>query len=163
LNFGEYLVSAGYGDRERAAATGKTQLSANVSRADDGYATIFYDGSEDIERAQPAHLAPGFDPGTLNIYLREATRFRIRGQVLPVVAGTKVILAPKGSDLAEADYFTQANTNGSFEIRGIGPGSYLLLATAADGALSSDVIAVHVTDADIDGVRLALEQTLQVS
>src|SRR5262249_23741550 len=77
--------------------------------------------------------------------------------------GTKVILAPKGSDLAEADYFTQANTNGSFEIRGIGPGSYLLLATAADGALSSDVIAVHVTDADIDGVRLALEQTLQVS
>src|SRR5205823_10914841 len=37
------------------------------------------------------------------------------------------------------------------------------LATAADGALSSDVIAVNVTDSDIDGVRLALEETMSIS
>src|SRR5688572_405542 len=32
LNFGDYVVSAGYGDRDRAAALGGTQLSANVAR-----------------------------------------------------------------------------------------------------------------------------------
>src|SRR5213593_2343577 len=84
LNFGEYFVNAGYSDRDRAAAIGRTQLSANVSRADDGYATIFYDGAEDISRARAAHLAPGSDPGTLNIYLKDSARFKIRGQVLPL-------------------------------------------------------------------------------
>jgi Carboxypeptidase regulatory-like domain len=163
LNFGEYFVSAGYSDRDRAAAIGKAQLSANVSRADDGYATIFYDGAEDISRAQATHLAPAFYSGTLNIYLRDSAQFKVRGQVLPLIDGTKVVFAPKGSDLTEADYFTQPDTNGAFEIPGISPGSYLLFATAANGALSSDVIAVNVTDRDIDGVRLALQETMSIS
>ena len=153
LNFGEYFVSAGYSDRDRGTAIGRAQLSANVSRADDGYATIFYDGSEDISRAQAAHLAPGSDPGTLNIYLRTSARFKIRGQVLPMMNGTKIVLAPKGGDLREADYSTQPDTSGAFEIPGVSPGSYLLLATAADGAASSDVVALNVTDTDVDGVR----------
>src|SRR6267142_1428731 len=90
LNFGEYFVSAGYSDRDRGTAIGRAQLSANVSKADDGYATIFYDGSEDISRAQAAHLAPGSDPGTLNIYLRTSARFKIRGQVLPMMNGANI-------------------------------------------------------------------------
>src|SRR2546426_5036116 len=162
LNSGEYFVSAGYSDRDRAAAIGRTQLSANVSRADDGYATIFYDGAEDISRARAAHLAPGSDPGTLDIYLRTSARFRIRGQVLPLMDGAKIVLAPKGGDLREADYSTQPDTTGAFEIGGVSPGSYLMLATAADGALSSDAIAVNVTDSDIDGVRLALQDTTSI-
>jgi hypothetical protein len=162
LNFGEYLVSAGYGDRERGSVIGRVQLSANVARADDGYSTIFYDGTEDISRAQAAHLGPGSDPAPLNIYLRDPARFRIRGRVLPVLGGTKIILAPKGSDLTEPDYFTEPDGSGAFEMRGVSPGAYVLLATAADGGASSDVIAVNVTDTDIDGVRLALKETISI-
>ena len=163
LNFGQYFVSAGHGDRSRAIAVGRGKLSANVSRADDGYATLFYDGAEDISRAQAARLAPGSYPGTLNIYLRDSARFKILGQTVPPVAGTKVVLAAKGSDLTEANYFTRPGTDGTFEIRGVSPGSYLLLATAADGAMSSDVMALNVTDSDIDAVRFTLEETAAIS
>ncbi len=163
LKYGEYFVSAGYGDRDRAAAAGRVQLSANVSKADDGYATLFYDGAEDISRAQPARLAPGSDPGMLNIYLRDPARFKIRGQVLPRLSGTKIVLAPKGGDLNEADFFTEPDTSGAFEIRGVSPGSYVLTATADGGALSSDVVAVNVRDNDIDRVRLSLAETVSVS
>ncbi len=163
LNFGQYFVSAGYGDRDRAAAIGGAKLSANVSKADDGYATLFYGGAQDISRAQAARLAPGSYPGTLNIYLRDSLRLKVRGQTLPPVGGTKVVLVPKGSDLTEAADFTIPDTNGSFEIRGVSPGAYLLLATANGGALSSDVIALNVTDSDIDGLRLPLEPTIGVS
>src|SRR5205823_1926553 len=106
---------------------------------------------------------PGSDPGTLNIYLTDRARFKIRGHVLPPVSGTKIALAAKGSDLTEPDYFTQPDTTGAFEIYGVSPGSYLLLATAAAGAASSDAIAVNVTDADIDGLRLPLEETMSVA
>jgi len=163
LNFGEYFVSAGYGDRDRSAAIGSVRLSANVSKADDGYTTVFYDGSDDISRAHAASLAPGSDPGTLNIYLRDAARFKIRGQVLPPAPGTKVILAPKGSDLREADYFIYPGAGGAFEIRGVSPGSYVLLATAEGGAFSSDVIAINVTDSDIEDVRLVLSETISIA
>src|SRR5438132_3710638 len=163
LTFGEYFVSAGYGDRERAAAVGRVQLSANVSRADDGYATIFYHGAEDISWARAVHLAPGSGPSTLNIYLRSPARFKISGQVLPRMAGTKIVLAPKGSDLTESEYFIQPDAKGAFDIHGASPGSYLLVATAGEGAMSSNVIAVNVTDSDIEGVRVVLEETDPIS
>jgi hypothetical protein len=114
-----------------------------VSRADDGYAAIFYGGAEDISHAQAAHLTPGSDAGGLNIYLRDSARFKIRGQVLPPASGTRIVVAPKGSDLTDAGYFIQPNASGAFEIRGVSPGSYVLLATADGGALSSDVICAQ--------------------
>jgi hypothetical protein len=162
INFGDYVVSAGYGDRDRAAAIGRMQLSANVTKADDGYVPVFYDGAEEMSPAQTVHLAPGSDPGSLNIYLRDSARFRIRGQVLPLTSGIRIVFASRGSDLSDAGYFAEPNGNGVFEIRGVSPGSYLLLASTADGAMSSDVIPVTVTDTDIDGVRLTLERTMTV-
>src|SRR5215831_2345321 len=95
LNFGQYFVSAGYGDRDRSTAIGKTQLSANVSRADDGYATVFYDAAEDLSQARALRLAPGSDPGTPGLYLRDPARFKIRGQIVPAVVGpvTRVVFA----------------------------------------------------------------------
>jgi hypothetical protein len=163
LTFGEYFVSAGYGDRDRSVAVGKTQLSENVAKADDGYATLFYDGAEDISQARAVRLAPGLDAGALNIYLRDPSRFKIRGQVIPPGPGTQIVFVPKGSDLAESDYFTQPNSSGAFEIRGVSPGSYVLLAMSDDGAQSSDVISVNVTDRDIDGMRVAMASTISIS
>jgi hypothetical protein len=165
LNFGQYFVSAGYGDRDRSTAIGKTQLSANVSRADDGYSTVFYDAAEDLSQARALHLAPGTDPGTPSLYLRDPARFRIRGQIVPAVVGriTRVFFAPKGSDLTDADYFIQPNAGGAFEIRGVSPGSYLFLATADNGVLSSEVVPVTIANDDVDGVRLALAKTVALS
>ena len=162
LSFGQYFVSAGFGDRDRAVALGSGKLSANISRADNGYATLFYDGAEDISRAKAANLAPASYPGTLNIYLGDSARVKIRGQTVPPIGGTRVVLAAKGGDLTGAHYLTRPGTDGEFEIRGVSPGSYLLLATAADGALSSDVMSLNVTGSDIDGVRLTLEETMSV-
>jgi hypothetical protein len=163
LTFGQYFVSAGYSDRDRAEAIGRTQLSANVSKADDGYVTVFYDGAEELSAARPARLAPGLDPEKVNIYFKDPARFRIRGQLNPVINGTRIMFVPRGSDLAETHAFVQPNANGAFEIRSVSPGAYLMLANTADGLWSSDVIAVNVTDSDIDGLRLAMAQTVPVS
>ncbi|HEY2380320.1 MAG TPA: carboxypeptidase-like regulatory domain-containing protein [Terriglobia bacterium] len=165
LSFGEYFVSAGYGDRERAEAVGKTQLSANVSRADDGYVTQFYDGTGELSYARPVRLAPDFDDGGVTIYLKEPARFRIHGQVVPPLAGVKIAIVPKGSDLAEATSFVQTGAGGAFEIRGVSPGTYLLLGTiiSAYGSFSSDVMTLNVKDSDLDGIRMALIMTQRVS
>jgi hypothetical protein len=109
------------------------------------------------------HLVPGSDPGTPALYLRDPARFKIHGQVVPAVPGTRVLFAPKGSDLSDPDYSIQPNAGGAFEIRGVSPGSYLLLATADNGALSSEVVPVTVANDDVDSVRLALAKTISIS
>jgi carboxypeptidase family protein len=163
LRFGEYLVSAGYSDRDRAAAVGNTQLTENVTKADDGYATVFYDGAEELSRARSARLTPGSDSAPLNLYLKDSARFKIRGLVLPRVQGRRIVFVPKGSDLAEEKNFLQPNADDSFEIRAVSPGSYLLLALTDDGTMSSEVVTVSITDRDIDGITLALVPTLHLS
>ena len=163
LRFGQFFVSAGYSDRDRAAAVGRTQLSENVSKADDGYATVFYDGAEELSMARGTRIAPGIDSGRVNIYLRDSARFKIRGHVLPILSGTRILFVPKGSDLAEEKSFLQPNANGAFEIHAVSPGSYLLLAMTTDGLLSSDVVSLNVTDSDVDNITLALVPTLLVS
>jgi hypothetical protein len=73
------------------------------------------------------------------------------------------LFAPKGSDLSDPDYFIQPKGGGAFEIRGVSPGSYFFLATADNGALSSEVIPVTVANDDVDGVRLVLAKTISIS
>jgi hypothetical protein len=160
LTFGQYFISAGYSDRDRQTAIGTTLLSPNISKADDGYPTLFYDGGEDISRASPVRLVAGADNGSLEFYLKEGPRFRIRGQVIPPVRGVRILFAPKGSDLSNAEYSVEPNAAGVFEVRSVSPGVYLLLATDND-LLSSEVITVNVTDSDIDGVRLGLSKTIK--
>ena len=163
LNFADYFISAAYSDRDRAAAIGRTRLSANVARADDGYATVFYDSAEDLTLAQAAHVAPGVDTGSLNIYLRDSKRFSIFGFVVPRTSSTKIMFVPKGGDLAQPDDLIQPNGLGGFEIRGVSPGSYLLMATAVDGFLTSDVIEVRVRDADVENVRIPMQETISIN
>jgi hypothetical protein len=162
LDFGQYFVSAGYSDRNRAAAIGKTKLSENVSKADDGYGTVFYDTTEDLSQARSIHLAPGSDSGAVAFFLGAPARFRIRGEVVPLAAGVRIFFAPKGSDLTDPESFIEPNTNGAFEIRGVSPRPYLLLASANNGVMESQVVTANVADADVDGVRLVLANTMTV-
>jgi hypothetical protein len=160
LSYGQYLVAAAYGDRDRAALS-PVRLSANVSKADEGYAAVFYDKADDISRAQFIRVAPDFDPGSLAFYFRETARFRIRGQVVPAGSGASIVLASQGETLATSEHRGQVSADGSFEVRGVSPGSYFLQAIGGDRA--SAVIPANVTDRDVVGLRLVLQPMLTLS
>ena len=160
LNFGEYAVSAGYSERDRASAIGSVRLSSNVSNPDDGYATVFYGGTANMSEARLVHLAPGLDAGNLNIHLSERPRWKLRGRVVPNIAGSNIVFAPKGSNLVDANYFVRPNANGQFEIRGVSPGSYVLTAMAE--GLSSDVLPISVANNDVEGLTLSMASTIDI-
>lgn len=159
LSFGEYMVSAGYSDRDRASAIGSVRLSANVAKADEGYATAFY-GAEGAT-PQPVQLAPGADPGKLNIYLNVVPRFNIRGRIVPAIADTNIIFAQHGSSLGDAGDVIKPSRDGQFEIRGVSPGSYILLATATDFA--SDMIPITVGTTNIGGLTVPMVPTVNLT
>jgi carboxypeptidase family protein len=160
-NFGEYIVSAGYSDRDRAAGLGPVRLSANVSKPDEGYGTVFYNSGPAIADAQIVRVSPGTDPARLSINFIDTPRFNISGRIVPNVPGTRIQFALRGSNLADTNYFINTNSRGEFEIRGVSPGVFVLLATSDDFA--SEIIPVAVTDENIDRFTLAMVRAVDIS
>jgi hypothetical protein len=158
LNFGEYIVGASYGERVRGSAMTGVHLSPNVSKADEGYATIFYGGTTNPGEARSIRLAPGIYAGTANIALTDVPRFKVQGQLVAstaVPADVRIAFVPAGSDLTGgADYSVIATAGGNFEITGVAPGAYVLFASGS--RVSSDVVSITVGNQDIDRLRIPL-------
>lgn len=154
LNFGEYTLSATYGERALASALGAARLSANVTKPDDGYLTVFYGGGIQASDGQRVRLAPGSDTGSLNISFSDIPRFKIRGRISPNASGSSIAFAAQGSVLTESSNFIKPNTLGQFEIRGISPGEYVVVATAE--GFSSDLIPVTVAGEDVENLTVPM-------
>ncbi len=166
LTFGEYIVSASYSYRSQRSALNGRQLSANVPDPDEGYTTVFYGGAVSASEAQVVRVAPGLDAGGLNIILSDTPRFSIRGQVVsavPLPADVKIAFVPEGSDLILEDTsnFISASTDGTFEVTGVSPGSYLMLAYG--GHSSSPLVPVHVGNSNVEKLSIPLAPAITVN
>jgi hypothetical protein len=160
-NFGEYVVSAAYSDRDRGSGLGPVRLSANVSKADEGFGTVFYNSGPTITYAQIVRVAPGTDPARLSINFIDTPRFKVSGRIVPNVPGTRIQFALRGTNLADTNYSVGTNSRGEFEIRGVSPGVHVLLATSDDYA--SDVTPVAVTDENVDRLALSMVRAVDIT
>src|SRR6266566_885264 len=165
LTFGEYIVSASYSYRSQRSALNGRQLSANVPDPDEGYTTVFYGGAVSASEAQVVRVAPGLDAGGLNIILSDTPRFSIRGQVVsavPLPPDLKIAFVPEGSDLnLDTSNFISASADGTFELTGVSPGSYLMLAFG--GRLSSPLVPVHVGNSNVEKLSIPLAPAITVN
>jgi carboxypeptidase family protein len=161
-NFGEYVVSAAYSDRDRASGLGPIRLSANVPKADEGYGTVFYNSGTVIADAQIVQVAPGAAPARLSINFIDTPQFKVSGRIVPNVPGTRIQFALRGGSLADTNYFINTNSRGEFEIRGVSPGVYVLLAKTSDD-YASDVTPVAVTDENVDRLALSMVRTVDIT
>jgi len=123
------------------------------AQPDTRYVTTYYPGTYDGLQAPAVTLKAG-DEMPVNLMLVPARTYRVRGIVTGVVAGQKAVveLVPKAGDSIRAN---EVGPDGHFEVRGVGPGSYVVGATV--GA-ESQSLSVHqdlsVVAADVEGVKL---------
>jgi hypothetical protein len=92
-----------------------------------------------------------------------AHTYRVRGIITGIPSGLKanVELISKAGDSIRA---TDVEADGQFEVRGVGPGSYLLKATSGTEAQTLTARQdVSVATADIDGVKLTPQLSFTLS
>jgi hypothetical protein len=165
LGFGDYAVSATYNKRAQRAALFGARLSANVTDPDDGYTTVFYGGGTSPFQARSIRVAPGIDSGTLNIAFGEIPRLRVRGRVVSagaLPADLKIVFVPEGTDvlLENSGVAISAGSDGAFEITGVSPGAYVILAYGT--GQSSEVVPVYVANDDVEKLSVPLFSTVTV-
>jgi Carboxypeptidase regulatory-like domain len=133
------------------------------AHSDTRYLTTYYPGTYDGAQAAAVTLKAG-DEMPLNIRLVPARTYRVRGSVTGIAAGQKPIVklvSRTGVFIHESE----AGPDGQFEVRGVGPGSYVLKASASATA-DSPITAgqdVSVVAADVEGLKLAPQPSFALS
>jgi len=119
------------------------------------YKTTYYPGTRERTQAAPVDLHAG-DDFPANFSLTPSPSVLIRGSITNLEPGGSalVVLQSKDSNLMQSA--AEVKKNGSFEIRDVSPGTYMLVATITDRSgtrLARQTL--QVASANLDGIRLA--------
>jgi protocatechuate 3,4-dioxygenase beta subunit len=163
LAAGSYLVAA-----VNAQSVVTTGLSAQKpgDKPESAYVFTFFPSATDAANAVPVQLAAGGEAGGTVIRLRKVNTVRITGKVAGAGEGKAVVmrLAPKGvtsSVLAvyQGKLVASQEKDGSFELKGVAPGSYMLIGLQTDAQTQSmrfGSVLLQVGNQHIDGLVLQL-------
>jgi len=123
--------------------------------ADSRYLTTYYPGTYDAMQASPIILKAG-DEMPANFTLVPSRTYRIRGIITGISAMQKPVVEvmSKSGDAFRANA-SEIGADGQFEVRGVGPGSYVVRVNAGtEKALLSAHQDVNVVAADVEGLKL---------
>lgn len=159
LKGGKYAVSAT--PMNIGAGVAGTSNKAPSDRPEPSYTTTFYPNSRQKEGASPIEVGIGAETRGMDIRMVQIDTVRVKGKLnLGEGKQALVLLTPKGAGITGiiSRYQTMglAQQDGSFEIKGVAPGSYVLSAMAMDGVTNLGVaMPVEVADKHISGLVVA--------
>jgi len=163
---GRYYLSAS--DR-RAALVLTQERAGRPGGGQEGNITTFYPNGTDASSAAPIDVAAGSEIRGLDIRLRRAKVYTVRGKAVdasgaPVAAVVGFVRKEQGASLVNiinGGSLNQLRPDGSFEFRGIVPGTYSLqtMQVTVNGSGPANLtgrLEVTVGDANIDGLVFTL-------
>jgi hypothetical protein len=163
---GRYFLSATYRDGMMYGPT--VDRSANQP-PDEDYVPTYYPGTTDPSAAAAQDIAAGAQIRGIDFTLRKAHTVRIRGRVaIPSGSGRNratLSLTPRDrSGFFGMNRPASSDTSGAFEIRGVMPGSYSLVAFLNDGDRSITVRQpVDVGSSHIDNLTVMIQPGMELS
>lgn len=134
LRAGRYLLRTSV---PSAPISRPIETGALIPEAQDPYAAVYYPGVLEVDSASPISLAEGSELADVDFQLHKVRAVTVRGHLLSPAekvsaSQVQVVLAHNEGNVASyidrASAFVDPAT-GKFEIRGVSPGSYLLVAS----------------------------------
>ena len=175
LRPGRYFLAANY--RPGGHQVGQDE-EAEFENADSGredYVRTFYPGVPDASKAEAIAVKAGEEIPSMDFLLQPVAVYKVRGHVHNLVATSSksshnhivVQLQPKKSGIYNTYSFGQnnfVNADGTFDLDGVLPGSYILSAQwFDDGKRHYARQSIEVGNADVEGVQLTIAPGMTVS
>lgn len=168
LEAGKYYLSATYRQQNMAA-----QERTPANAPDEGYAPTFYPGTNDATAAVAIDVVPGAQLRGVDVTLLKTRTLRIRGKVinglgerLPQPVFLTVL--PREKAAMGMGFYPRAmtqvrNADSTFELRGMTPGAYVLMAQCWDeGKVYVARQSVDVGNNNVDNVSLLLTAGIEL-
>ena len=153
LSPGRYWLSAT--DRNRRMMMGDAPARNTSDKPEEELVTTYYPSSTDQAGARPIELAAGQTLNAIDIRMKRAPVYRIRGKVEgpPPFRNYRVMLMPRERTQFSSTFFNNSvmvKEDGSFELGGTAPGAYEIAVTPGNammrilGRTPVDVARDHV-------------------
>jgi hypothetical protein len=135
------------------------------------YASTYYPGSLTPQSAEPLDILPGVERSGIDIRLVRAPIVAVRGTVSGMEAAVDVGLdiqklePPRGPSTGRGEmrYGDPVNSDGSFAVWGLDPGTYVFVGQSNDGGWQSAPVEVTVEGKNVNGVHIAMKRQLTIS
>ena len=166
LEPGKYYLSATYRQQNMAA-----QDRTPAGTPDEGYAPTFYPGTNDSTAAVAIDVVAGAQLRGVDVNLLKTRTLRIRGKVVNGVGERlpqPVFLTLLPREKAAMGFYPRAttqvrNADSTFELRGVTPGAYVLLAHCWDeGKAYVARQSVDVSSNNVDNISLLLTAGMEL-
>ena len=163
LPFGNYYIAAGLSSYVQQPWLESLRITPNLPEPDQGLPMLFYPGVVNARDAGLVRVRIPQGPAATVLApvvtqaLRERPRFNIRLRLVadPIPANAQIVFLPYGGDLcAGLDYAIKGNADGTFDIRDVPAGLYVLVAIRGREVIS-ELIPVNV-EKNIDDLKLPL-------
>lgn len=153
---GKYYVSASPSPNfQSLVPTPRSAAETGSPSADTAYVTTYYPNTVDRAQAAAIELHPG-DETPVDFSLVRTHTARIRGSVTGLAPGAKAVVMVRAHDSDAMFLGSEVDKDGKFEIPHVAPGTYTVMATTAMAdAPQSAARNIQVTDANVEGLRLA--------
>jgi len=166
---GNYYVAAIY---EKDSTTPQVNVQRRLDSSGKelpvfDYTTTFYPDTTRLDEAVPVHVGSGQEIGGVDIFLKEASRVRIRGHVTSGVSGAvlstaSIVLYRYAVDSQSgmaAPWRANFDREGQFVIRDVPPGNYDVVVQATDrGGKIEGFTPLLVSSEDIDDLELVADR-----
>ncbi len=155
---GQYWLSATYRGQ---TMLGEVPARNTADKPEEAYATTYYPNSVDFAGAGPLQLQAGQTLPGIDIRIRKARVYRIRGKVTGTgsVRNVRLMVMPRDSSpvFGFSGMGTMVKEDGTFEVGGIQQGSYYLTAMPMQGTMASlGKVAFDVGRENVDNLSLVL-------
>ncbi len=167
LQPGRYFVSV---DPRGDMGPGAVRVRTQGEEVERSFVTMYYPGVTDQRQATALELEPGQEARGVDIQLRKTATVHIRGQVVDEAgapAANTSVMALNGEAPASAmgRSMGPVRPDGTFEISGVQPGSYMLMANrmTRDRGRAVAFQNVQVGSRDLDNVVLRMTTPAQVT
>lgn len=133
------------------------------------YVPMYYPGATDAAAAAPLDVGPGAQLRGADLALSRRRTARLRGHLTDASgvarARATIYLRPNGvSGGSGMNRPTMIDPAGNFEIRGVVPGSYTLIAAVQDRSASLNArLPVEVGAGNLDGLNLTIQPAVTVA
>jgi protocatechuate 3,4-dioxygenase beta subunit len=161
LTRGEYYLRASY-----------SHPPAPKKESDETYVPLYYPGTSDPAHAVPLTVREGEQLAGIDMHIAPVRTFNVKGRAMNGVTalpakGSRVALVGDQGKLTFSPVQSATGATGTFEFRGIPPGSYILAAeqpaTGPHGKALWARVAVQVSDVNVEDVEAVVSPGVEIS
>ena len=170
---GKYILSAQ--DRTTASSTRERAVGSAqaVQAAEEGYVLTYYPNTTKADSASIIEVVPGAQFQGVSMTLTRARTVIVKGRLVTqasdrsLLRRTSIFLMARegqGGMFSQRGFARVSDANGGFEIRGVTPGSYWLMADMNDGNQRYTArLPVEVGNSNLEGIELRMDPPVELS